>query len=172
VTIPAPAPQKAKVIAVQWTAIAEDYKDSGLIGTGTGQARMKPVMYDYQPMFTMGLPPTAMSPALLPDVNGYAYETVADMYVFIDSVSYGPYRNEVWSPIRMAHAGGAIATGNADVRPPTVNTDLRYKAKLRCGMADLAATLNAILLATPYVDDVTLFYSRGEVEYFSWTVNP
>jgi hypothetical protein len=178
VQIPAPAPIKMKVIAIQWTAVAEDYVDvaPGVIGTGTGpapQARMKPVMYNYQPLYLQNQPPTPMSPPSTPDVNGFAYETVADTYVQVDGSTYGPYRNEPWSPIRIAHITGVFATGpNVNMRPPTVNTSLRYKTKFRVGLANVQQALNAVLITTPYVDDVTLFYTKGEVEYLNWTVNP
>jgi hypothetical protein len=173
-SVPAPQSPAIKALAVQWTELAEDYAPVAVIGTGVEvQARLRPVMYNYHPMFTLGRPPLPMSPAALADVNGFVRETVADLYVAVDGVFYGPYRNEPWSPIRMAHVTGVFATGpDVATRPPTVNTSLRYKTKFRLGLATAQQALNAILLTTPYVDDVTLFYTRGEVEYLNWTVNP
>jgi hypothetical protein len=114
-----------------------------------------------------------MTPAYLPDVNNFSSDGVADLSVIVDGVTYGPYRNEPWSPIRLAHANGQISTGSGPTRlPPTVNTSLQYRSKFRCGLATVSASLNAIMLTTPILDDVTLFYTRGEIEYLSWTVNP
>jgi hypothetical protein len=44
--------------------------------------------------------------------------------------------------------------------------------KFRSGIATVTQSLNVMMLTTQYVDDVTLFYTKGEVEYLSWIVNP
>lgn len=176
VNIPAPAQKRAQVIAIQWTALAEEYQNAmgGFIVTGGApQARMKPVMYDYNRLLTQNQAPIAMTPQALPDCNNFTMETVVDAYVIVDGTTYGPYRNEPWSPIRMAHANGTISTGTGATRlPPTVTSELKYRAKFRVGLNSVTQGLNAMLLTTPYLDDVTLFYTKGEVEYLSWTVNP
>jgi hypothetical protein len=152
-------PEKRFVIAVQWTVHAEDY-NTGAEDDGT--PRLKPVLWDYAPRLNGGsLAP--LSPANLADANGYRYETMADLKVQVGSETYGPYRNEGWSPIRLSHGSSSVATtdGSVEVKPPD---DVRYVAKMRVGNA----TINTILLATPVLDDVTIFYSEGSAKFLGY----
>lgn len=160
-TVPAPAPKK-KLYAIQWTCYAEDYTQGA---EPDGTPRIKPVMWDYFPTYS-GQMPNAMSPANLPDKNDYPYETVCDIYVQVGDKEYGPYRNEVWSPIRDSHqVGGPVATGEGGGPVQVDNNEpVRFIAKFRVG----GATINTVLLATPVLDDVTLFYVQGSTVFYNF----
>jgi hypothetical protein len=156
---PADLAQK-RILALQWTALAEDY------GSGVGAdgfPRLKPLMWDYYPQLG-GADPTPLSPAPLADKNGYSYETVCELNLRIGSLTFGPYRNEGWSPVRATHAANATGVG---MEPPLVpaGDECRFTAKLRVGPAGP----NTILLATPVLDDVTVFYAESSARFLICT---
>jgi hypothetical protein len=156
IAAPAPAPGRSRhVIAVAWTCFAEDYAAAS---EADGTPRLKPVLWDYAARLN-NAPPAALSPGNDLDKNGYRYETVCELSVLVGSKKYGPYRHEGWSPVKQAHESSSIATTDApvEIKPGEV---LKYTGKLRVG----PATINTILLATPYLDDVTLFYTEGSAQ--------
>jgi hypothetical protein len=125
-----PAPKK-RVLALSWTALAEDF-----VATG---GRLQPVMWDYSPRLgSSTAAPAALSPS----------ETVCALSVQAGTDLHGPYHDEGWSAV-----GAEVGEGESCV----------YKAKLRVG----AVTPNSILLATPVLDDVTVFYWAGPARYLS-----
>jgi hypothetical protein len=103
------------------------------------------------------------------DKNGFPYETVAQMYVVVDGpngrTAYGPYHNEAWSPIRNGHRVGGVATGGQDKIELKPGETVKYVVKLRPGNT---VTNSTVLLATPVLDDVTLFFEYGIARYISY----
>lgn len=87
-------------------------------------------------------PPTELRPG----------ESVADLGVDVAGIPYGPYRTPAFSPTH-------TPTG----RPIPIDGTLRYTAKLKTG-----AARSAILLATPVLDDVTLFFDCGGPRILGW----
>lgn len=165
-TLPAPVPEsQIYVIGVAWTAVAEDY---GAGEESDRTPRLKPIIWDYAPQLS-GLMPRAYSPDNVLDRNNYAYETVCDLSVRVGAQTYGPYRHEGWSPVRASHGAGAISTGDEGPVPVPPSDEVRYSAKLRVGPID---RLNAVLLAAPVLDDVTIFYSTGRSRFLSYAEDP
>jgi hypothetical protein len=78
--------------------------------------------------------------------------TVADLWVEVNDDRRGPYRNEGYSPI------GFLAVEE--------ESRVQYRAKLKIG----PATPSTILLSTPVLDDVTLYFDRGRPEFLSWSL--
>jgi hypothetical protein len=140
---PPPAARPLYIMGVNWTCWAEDYTAGSEPG---GLPRLKPVMYDHRGNGA----PVAFSPANSADASGYSSETVCEMSLKVGARICGPYRNEGWSPVWEA----------ADS-----SEEVRYSAKLRVGPID---RLNAVLLATPVLDDLTLFTTAGAGEFLSY----
>jgi hypothetical protein len=93
------------------------------------------------------VPPKAMRPE-----RG----TFVDLFVELDGAWYGPLEDDGWSPVRSPSG-----------RPPSIAdpSSVRYAAKFKMGAPSSKAT---ILLASPVLDDVTLYYDRGGAESLSW----
>lgn len=142
-----PPPSKRRVIGVAWTAYAEEY-DSNCACTAGIPCGMRPRMLDYS-----SWPPTVLAPAAAADANGHSAESVADFWMVIDGVTYGPYRNEMFSAVKDA-AGG----------PVEVTSSVQYRTKLKIG----PKTPSTILLATPVLEDVTVFFDCGTPEIVGW----
>lgn len=137
-----------EIIGASWTVLAEDYDTSTEPG---GNSRMKPVMYDWYQWYSTGGIPAKLTPQNLNDVNGYPSETCADMYFLLPAgVKVGPFRQEGFSPVN------AVIQQTSQTSSPSDNA-FQYKVKFRIG----AATNATILLASPIVDDVTIFYRHG-----------
>jgi hypothetical protein len=164
-TVAATTEPAAFLSAVQWTALAEDVEAFQEPG---GVWRIKPIFRDYRTTVS-NRPPVVMSPDDGPDANGFAYETAAQMFVVVDGPSgrrwYGPYHNEVWSPIRESHKGGQIGTGASERVRIFPGEVVRYAVKLRPGKN---LPINAVLLTTPVLDDVTLFFEYANVRFVSY----
>jgi hypothetical protein len=159
-TAAAPAPPPAEALylkGIAWTAMAEDVEP---IQDSSGVRRLRPVVRDYRNL-PLGGPPLIMSPDPGPDANGFSYETVAQIFVVVEGPSgkrvYGPYHNEGFSGIRDPGSGDPARLDPADV--------VRYVVKLRPGSS---AGINTLLLATPVLEDVTLFFERGHARYVSF----
>lgn len=162
--LPHPIPNRSVYLtAISWTAMAEDA--SSIIDAG-GVLRLKPIVRDYRNLPTGGAPIEMSAPAG-PDANGFSYETAAQLFVVVDGSNgrkaYGPYHNEVWSPIRADHQIGVIGTGVDKIELKPGET-VRYLVKLRPGTPGL----NTLLLATPVTEDVTLFFEHAHVRYVSY----
>jgi hypothetical protein len=160
--VPPPAdPVRKRLVAIAWTALAEDY----LAGMELdGRPRLRPVMWDYSPQLNSNsAAPLALSPAKLPDANGYSYETVCETSVRVGGAVFGPYRNEPWSPIRASHGGWNTGSGGESVHV-AASDPVSYSAKFRLGPAGAAS----ILLATPVLDDVTLFVAEERAQFLSY----
>jgi hypothetical protein len=161
--LPSPLPDTAVYLsAVSWTAVAED-----VTSVNTGVWRIKPIVRDYRNLYTGGAP-IVMSPAPGPDVNGFSYETVAQMFVVVDGPfgrrAYGPYHNEVFSPIRDSHRVGAAGTGTTQKIKLEPGEYVKYVVKLRTGNV-----ANTLLLSTPVLDDVTLFFEHSGARYVTYS---
>jgi hypothetical protein len=100
---------------------------------------MKPTMTDVSTV-----PPTVIRPG----------DSVADLGVEIGGAWTGPYRAPAFTP-----------THDTSGRPLAVDGDLRYTAKLKAGLGDRRS---AILLSTPVLDDVTLFFDAGGPKFLGW----
>jgi hypothetical protein len=105
--------------------------------------RLRPKVFDYS-----ASPPQELRP------EG---DTVADLHAAVGEAWFGPLRNDGWSPVRAS-----------DGTPPVVDGPVRYAAKLKAG-TDRGS--GAVLLSSPVLDDVTIFFDRGGPEFLSW-VNP
>jgi hypothetical protein len=160
--LPAPLEGPSRYLtAVQWTALAEEiarHQDAG------GAWRIRPVTNDYRNLATTGiLAPMSAPPG--PDANGFSYETVAQMFVIVQGPRgeriYGPYHNETFSPIRSEHELNRNSPGKVAVAP---DERVRYRVKLRPG----APAVNTCLLATPVVDDVTLFFEHSVARFIHY----
>lgn len=83
-------------------------------------------------------------------------DSVADLSLEVDGVPFGPFRNSAYSPARTS-AG----------KPPEIGAGgtLRYSAKLKIGTTGRPAP---ILLATPVIDDVTIFFDDGGPKILGW----
>lgn len=151
-----------RVLAVAWTVYAEG---AAAAGTGSAARRLRPYVLDYMNALA-GRPPVAVSPGAGPDANGFAYETLVQMFIRIQDEKgakreYGPYHNEAWSPVREAHrirGGGATDTNPPRLRAKEV---AHYVAKFRTGPAKL-------LLATPVLDDVTVFFEEEHARFLTY----
>lgn len=137
---PGPGPRR-RLLAVAWTEWAEDYDRTG--------TRLRPAMYDHAQD-----PPAVLRPEPRSDANGHTVESVADLFVELDGVWRGPFRDPGWSPVRASEGGPAEIVDPSRVR---------YAVKLKAG-----ASPGAVLLATPVVDDITLYFDEGEPEFVSW----
>lgn len=162
-TIPAAPPppdRRRRLIAVAWTAMAEDYQSET---EPDGTPRLKPTTLDYQPTITFGNP-SKTSPDAINDRNGYNYRTVAQVSILVSgstSKTYGPYHNEGWSPIKEGHDVGVVATTQGLPVTLQPGETVKYRVKLRVGPIGPGS----ILLMTPYFDDITLFYDNNAIEY-------
>ena len=94
-------------------------------------------------------------PALPPENPPFEGVALADLYVQAGATLLGPYRDEAFSPILQPGAGGSFAVAPADL------ADIRIKVRFRVGTAD------PVLLATPVLDDITLFTSTGGPRFLS-----
>jgi hypothetical protein len=158
---PSDASSQKVIVAVSWTALAEDYVAGQ---ESDGRPRLRPVMHDYSPQkYSDAAAPADLSPANLADANGYAYETVCDLSIGVQGASYGPYRNEPWSPIRASHSGVPTGSGS-ELVIVTPSDSVTFSAKLRVGPVNA----NSILLATPVLDDVTIFVADASARYLAY----
>jgi hypothetical protein len=82
--------------------------------------------------------------------------TFAHLYLELDGAWHGPFRKDGWSPLRGASGPTPVLADPAHVR---------YAVKLTLGGPSTPGT---ILLASPVVDDVTLYFRRGRQEILSW----
>jgi hypothetical protein len=145
------ADERGEVVAVQWTSMAEDV---GRAQDSDGTWRLKPVMFDYRTLPSGGRP-AAMSPGAGPDANGFSYETLAQMFVVVEDAAgavrnFGPFHDEGWSRV-----AAGLRRGDR----------IKYVVKLR--PTPNGAALNT-LLATPVLDDATLFVSEGSARYVAY----
>jgi len=87
---------------------------------------------------------------LRPDAGRFA-----DLYVELDGAWYGPLRDDGWSAVK-----------DPSGRPPALSDPaaVRYSVKLKTG----PTAPGTILLASPTLDDVTLYFDRGGPEILSW----
>ena len=111
-------------------------------GYGRSGTRMDPFLRDYSVD-----PPAELRPA-----EG----NVADLWVRVGETSYGPFRDPGYSAARAA-GGGPLEI------PP--GAEVRYGVKLKMGSPASPAT---VLLATPVLDDVTLYFESGGPEILEW----
>ena len=141
---PTRGPETGKrVLGISWTELAEDYDRTGTV--------MRPKLLD-----ASTTPPGELRPSAAADINGYEGESVADLALEVDGVSFGPFRNPAYSPARTSKGA-----------PPSIGAagTLRYSAKLKIGKTGRAAP---VLLATPVIDDVTIFFDDGGPKILGW----
>jgi hypothetical protein len=159
---PAAGSRGVQILAVSWTALAEDYDRDDATDPG-GVPRMRSFMRDHQPTINGQLhariPPTPRT-----DPNGCDFPTVALVSIVVEGPGgtrmYGPYQNEGWSPVRTGHRSGSATTEHGAPVSLSPGETARYRVKLRVG----ALPAGGLLLATPVLDDVTIFYRKGPVE--------
>jgi hypothetical protein len=136
-----------RVVAMSWTVYTEGLD----IESSSGYARPRPYMNDHRAVLSGGRATRVFSDPG-PDANGFAYETAVQMLVRVGEPgsparNYGPFHNEGWSAV-----GASIPEGGV----------LNYIARFRAGAA------GAVLLATPVLDDVTLFVSEEHAKFVSY----
>jgi hypothetical protein len=102
---------------------------------------MRPKMYDYS-----SWPPLELYPG---------NESTADLWMIVDGVTYGPYQEEGFSSVQ-----------NTKGDPVPVMAEARYRAKLKMG----PKSPSTILLASPVLDDVTIFFDLGQPEMIGWVL--
>ena len=83
-------------------------------------------------------------------------DTAAEVQVEVDGVWYGPFRNDHFSPVQGASGAPPAAENPGNVR---------YAVKLKAGTTRRSG---GILLASPILDDVTLFVDSGRPRILSW----
>ncbi|MBV8878502.1 MAG: hypothetical protein JO332_00930 [Planctomycetaceae bacterium] len=132
-----------RLLGVAWTELAPDYDRGG--------TALRPKLLDHSET-----PPLELHPEEAADLNGYAGASVADLGVVVGGAWLGPYRNPAFSPVR-----------GSSGRPPSVADGelVRYTAKLKTGAGGRSS---AILLATPILDDVTLYFDDGGPRILGW----
>lgn len=95
--------------------------------------------------------------------NTSAASTV-DVYVVADGKVYGPYRNEAFAPVKGTHLVGNLPTSYGEPIELDDPKQVRYMIKFRIG----SKGLNTILMATPILDDITLYFDRGGAEFINY----
>jgi hypothetical protein len=135
--------RKQRLLGIAWTELAPDYDRSGPV--------LRPRLLDASEN-----PPVELRPDTAADLNGWTGESIADVGVIIGGGWMGPYRNPVFSPARLA-PGRPIEIPAGDA--------VRYTAKLKTGLGGRPA---AILLASPVIDDVTLYFDDGGPRILGW----
>jgi hypothetical protein len=133
-----------RVLGVAWTELAPDYDREG--------TTLRPKLLD-----ASTAPPTELRPAADADLNGYAGESVADVGLIVGESWTGPFRNPTFSPAR-GPSGRPLTIRDGD--------PVRYTAKLKTG---LRGRTSAILLSSPVLDDVTVFFDDGGPRTLGWT---
>jgi hypothetical protein len=136
-------PRGRRLLGVAWTELAPNYDRSG--------PDLRPTLLDCS-----STPPVELRPEAAADINGCVGASVADVGILIGGAWTGPFRRPAFSPARGAHG-----------RPLTVRDGdaVRYTAKLKTG---LRAGSAAVLLSSPVLDDVTLFFDDGGPRILGW----
>ncbi len=133
-TTPAP-----KILGVNWTWAGEAM--DMLATDPQGNKTLAPTVTDFNTVNSITAVPTFLKPTL-------------ECSVFVDSAWYGPYTNEYFSAVQTA-GGQAVVV----VSP----LDLRFRFKFNWGTGSGAApNLNSYVIATPYIDDITIYYDKGD----------
>jgi hypothetical protein len=143
-TVPRNRPDLRRILGISWTELAPDYDREGMT--------LRPKLLDASVS-----PPADLRPAAIADLNGFAGESVADVGLRIGSDWTGPFRNPTFSIVRAPSGRPLKARGGESVR---------YTVKLKTG---LRGKSSAILLSSPVVDDVTLFYDEGGPRILGWS---
>jgi hypothetical protein len=102
-------------------------------------------------------PPAELRPEPGADANGHSEATALDLSVLAGGAEYGPFRNPGGSPVRDSRGA-----------PPEVR-EVRFAAKFKRGAGGSRA---AILLESPALDDVTLFFDAGAPPVAGWVSVP
>jgi hypothetical protein len=133
-----------RVLGIAWTELAPDYDREG--------RGLRPKLQD-----ASATPPVDLRPTADADLNGYAEPSVADLGLLVGTAWTGPFRNPVFSVTRTS-AGRPVPWSDGD--------SVRYTAKLKTG---LAGRPSGILLSSPVLDDVTLFFDDGGLRILGYT---
>ncbi len=110
----------------------------------TSSAALDPILTDYSAI-------AASNPAVLRPVLGVAVEA--------DGVWYAAAAHEQFAAVRAPGTGAVVTTSAAGLR-------IRLKFAWPPGGAPRA---ESFVLATPFVDDITLFFDRGDPVLVDWT---
>lgn len=180
-------PRKFRLIGLSWTALGEDYMED--IIEPDGSKRLRPIFLDYYAVLGKSEAPggddsIAPSSNLETDKNNYvnppvgsilgntSVYTTVDLYVVAYTQEsginahrvYGPYRQDSYSVLRRTHLVGNPPAENGDPIELEDPTQVRFMAKFRIG----AKSLNTMLMFTPVLDDVTLYFDTGGPEFLNY----
>ena len=145
-----------RIVGVSWTVLAEAYNPAAYGAVTTGKS-MIPYLYDWKVPTapTVIVQPNIDLPAQPAENVPFKGVVLGDMYLLVGATQLGPYRNEGYSAVRVP--GGAPFTVPA---AQVNNVQVRYR--FRVGVAGV------ILLASPVLDDVTIYYDRGGPVFVSY----
>lgn len=173
--------RKFRLIGLSWTAYGEDYMEDMI--EPDGSKRLRPIFFDYYMALIGGMSPEDyVPPSVNPeeDKNNYtnpnvgailgntSVYTTVDLYIvaYKDNAHrvYGPYRQESYSVLRLSHLVGNPPSENGDPIELDDPTQVRFMAKFRIG----AKSLNTMMMFTPVLDDVTLYFDTGGPEFLNY----
>jgi len=100
--------------------------------------------------YDASLKPKTLDHSTMPPTELKPEESSVDLGVEVAGIPYGPYRNPAFSPVG---------------RPIAVDGPVRYTAKLKIGVGK---NRSPILLSTPVLDDVTLYFDCGGPKILGW----
>ena len=164
--IPVPsAAASTQIIGIGWTVYGEAYNPAAYGAYPTNVA-----MIPYLRNWVAPASPTAIvqpniglpsQPVESQTHAPFAAVVMGDMYVVAGATTLGPYRDEAFSPIYQPGGSGQNFT------VPTADlANVRIRYRFRVGVAD------PILLSSPILDDVTLYYSQGGTQYLLYYFMP
>jgi len=137
---------KKRLLGVAWTCFAEDY--------AANTTSLIPVMYDYQ---------NSSSPTPLQQIGSDGKPVpIARVFILADGQKFPlndaeGYRDDGFSQIV-----------DANQKPLTLTdaTNIKYQVWFKI----LGMNASTVLLATPYFEDITLFYDTGDVEFLLYAL--
>jgi hypothetical protein len=91
-------------------------------------------------------------------ISAYVSATRPDVYLAVDSTWYGPFSQDDYSPLLLPNG-----------QPLFANDPSRLQYRVDFKWASPVPP-SAAIIATPYVDDITLYYDPGDVGY--WVYHP
>jgi hypothetical protein len=123
---------------------------SGPIELGARRRLLGVSWTEFAEEYDPAMKPKTLDYSTTPPTELMPEESSVDLGFDVAGTAHGPYRNPTFSPVG---------------RPIEVDGPVRYTAKLKIG---LGKSRSPILLATPVLDDVTLFFDCGGPKVLGW----